>query len=167
LDWTKQTADEFAAGEGLLRIFWLINLFQLGCMLFLWRLEKKRRVSLRASASIERAEEYEQLPMSDVESPDVFERNQEYGDTPNEESDSEEMTRRRDINDDESTDDEEDEEERMAKPEGPNTPEVSEVSSALARDDGERRRGRVFFFVSLGMIAVVWIVFLASAWSRL
>lgn len=163
LDWTKQTSDEFAAGEGLLRIFWLINLLQLGCMLFLWRLEKKRRVSL-SSASIERAEEYEQLPMSDVESPDVFERDHDYGDHADEISDDDEETR---WNYNDHGDEEQVDERRLAKPEGPNTPEISEVSSALARDDAERWRGRFFFLISLAMIAVVWIVFLASAWSRL
>lgn len=159
LDWTRKTADgeqdEYKAGEGLLRIFWLINLLQLGCMMFLWRLEKKRRVSLRDS--IEKAEEYEQLPMSDVESPDVFERNHDYNDTRSE-SDGE---------DGRSQSSELEREERLAKPEGPNTPEVTEVSSALARDDAERRRGRVCFYASLSMIALVWVVFLISAWSRL
>lgn len=155
LDWTRKTADdeddEYEAGEGLLRIFWIINILQLGCILLLWRFEGHRRRSHSFTLGddrIERAEEYEQLPLSDV------------SDGPS--SPLTEYASRRLSADDDDNDDIK----PVLDPVPDSAPEV-EPCSALASTEGERQRSRVYFYISLLFIAFVWIVFLGSAWSRL
>lgn len=155
LDWTKhddssernETEGAYQAGEGLLRIFWTINILQLSCVILLWRFEGRRR-----KRAAERAVEYERLPMSTVSEGE--------GD----ETDPEVLEEEDEPLDVSSLDDTEEEDEVKRK--APGLEQVA-VGSALALDDAERRRGKVFFRTSLGFIAFVWAVFLASAWSRL
>lgn len=139
LDHIRDKADpdtaDFQAGQGLLTIFWVINALQLACAIYLWRLEKSRRSRLRTE--IERAEEYERIPIAD----------------------------------DELDDDEDDHEyaeggirEEAVKPK---TEEVIEVKSAMAATAVERKRGRWFFFASVGFIGLVWIAFLSTAVRKL
>lgn len=171
LDWTKKTADdeddEYEAGEGLLRLFWAINILQVGCIVLLWKFEARRRARVDQSR-IARAEEYEQLPMASVS--DIS--NSAYDDD-DEEDEEEDQDRDRDLN--KVTSDTEDDVNGESgydsqDPEGEvkqSRPRPQEMSSALALDDQERRRGRRYLYTSLGFIGVVWVVFLASAWSRL
>lgn len=46
-------------------------------------------------------------------------------------------------------------------------PIASGPTSALAKSDRERRRGRYFFMSTLGWIGIAWVVFLGTAWVRL
>lgn len=150
LDWTDDAAvsermeqEAYEAGEGLLRIFWFINILQLGCIFLLWRFEARRR-QFREDGLVIQAEEYEQLPMSAVSY-----------DTPSE-------TLYDDDQSDEGREDEDDIKRQAVEPDG-----LAGSAAALALDDRERRRGKWAFRASLGFIAIVWVVFLVSAWSRL
>lgn len=169
LDWSKDTiteddeGDEYEAGEGLLRVFWMINIFQLGCIFLLWRFEARRR--LMADERRLGVEEYEQLPMEGVGEESVYEDedNIEGGseDDPNSvwAGGSPGLKRI-------TTEEPDDTEEESKIGSGPR-PQSREASSAVAADDNERRRARWYLFISLGFIGVVWTVFLVSAWSRL
>lgn len=153
LDWTKKTADdvddEYVAGEGLLRMFWAINILQFGCILLLWRFEAKRRASLERGFS---AEEYEQLPMEGV------------GDESDHDSEDD-----LDLSHDSIPNRDQPTHAELEPAEGLKLAprRRQQTSSAIAADENERRRGRYYLLASLGYICVVWLVFLASAWSRL
>lgn len=58
--WLDGQEDSVSGGEGLLRIFWTINVLQLGCAVGLWLMEERKR----KLSSL--AEEYESLPLGDI-----------------------------------------------------------------------------------------------------
>lgn len=176
LDWSKKTGtiddnddnddqvdgDEYGAGEGLLRVFWMINILQLGCIFLLWRFEARRR--RRANDQRVEAEEYEQLPMEGVneasyDDDEEDEDNETEHDDLNSSAGGSPLTKRVG------------EEELGGTVEeakiGSGRPPDNETSSALVADDNERRRARRYLFISLGFIVLVWVLFLVSAWSRL
>lgn len=141
LDRAKGKAEN--GGEGLLRAFWGINLAQLGCAGWLWLLEARRRKSMGGDGDEDEGKDYERLPMNDLPPLDS-------------ESDS---------------DDEFTYQGRMKSVEKDPVEDIGEAnpipSSALARDDQEKSRSKVFLGMSLGWIGLVWVVFLVDAYMDL
>ena len=152
----------YDTGGGLLRVFWIINILQLLVALYLWKLEETRR---RRASTIAAAEEYEQLPGEAAgasglarftSSEDRLGLGPGHGPRERDEVDSLD-----DVAPSISDEEEEEMKEVSMRPiEGP-------PRSALAADEAEKRRGKRGFMASLGFIALVWIVFMTTAWSRL
>ena len=150
----------YDAGGGLLRVFWIINILQLLVALYLWKLEERRR---RRASTVAAAEEYEQLPgevagASGLARFTSSEDRHGHGHRERDEVDS--LDDAAASIDDEAEDEEEIKEVSVRPIEGP-------PRSALAADEAEKRRGKRGFMASLGFIALVWMVFMTTAWSRL
>lgn len=128
-DQNDESDDTVKAGASLLRVFLWINVVQVGCAGVLWMMEMRRRAAGAANRPdvVNEAEEYERLPLDDIESSDALE---------------ESNVKR-------------------------HSEESDELESFLAQTDGEVARGRIFFFSALSFVAVVWLTFLGTAWSRL
>ncbi|KAL1408441.1 hypothetical protein Q8F55_005253 [Vanrija albida] len=145
LDWAKEhRGGQESAVHSLLVIYAAINVVQFVLAYALWRFERARRHACgRRHAAIVASEEYERLPM--------------YGDEGSPDS-----ALADDDDDDDVSDygsDGSERKEHDADDAGP--------QSGLARNDAEKARGKVFFMLGLVLIAVVWIVWIVTAWRKL
>jgi hypothetical protein len=177
------------AVSGLVRAFLLVNVAQLVCVVALWRFEAARRKENEAAGVVQRAEEYERLPMNDLPALDSSDDDED-----DDEAEAESMKRYRTLRGagglgerkasagggarversrrasgadrGRSPDEGYEDGSGVGERDGAGG-EFTGPTSALARDEGERGRSRVFLGVSVGWIGVVWAVFLVDAYMDL
>lgn len=141
LDAARAGADSGARGvQGLLGMFWFINILQLGCAIWLWILEGRRRGHV-SDEDVVAAEQYEPLSMNDLPSLD--------SDSENEAEHTWAPGRRR------------------SHVEEVKVVERITPSSALADGFWEKWRSKLFLGMSIAWIALVWIVFLVDVYIDL
>lgn len=131
-----------SAGRSLIVIWWLVNVCQLACAFWLYRIEGKRRAAVEKQLV---KEEYERLPLSDVSDDSLVDEGDRHGEVGG-----------------------------SYFPPDPTPPTTTNETrdtptgmSGLAQSEAEKWRSKIALCGCLGWIALVWTVFLGTAWSRL